>query len=36
MIMAKQLLPAEEVVEPDKKPRWTTRVKLFLGFKGRG
>jgi hypothetical protein len=35
MIMAKQLISTEEVVEPDKKPRWTTRVKLFLGFKGR-
>jgi hypothetical protein len=33
MIMAKQLLPTEEV---GKKPRWTTRLKLFLGFKGRG
>ncbi len=35
MIMAKQLISTEEVEEPDKKPRWTTRVKLFLGFKGR-
>ena len=35
MIMAKQLLPAEEAKEVSKKPRWTTRAKLFLGFKRR-
>ena len=33
MIMAKQLISTEEVVEPSEKPRWMTRIKHFLGFK---
>ena len=36
MIMAKQLLPAEEALEVSKKPSRMARIMLFLRFKRRG